>query len=139
MSWGQQLDTVTFPAGQDLSSKQYHVGQLSTAGQLIVGTSVAVGVTLVMTGVIQDKSTAAGISTTLGVRGISKVVAGASSACEIAITFGLPLVCSSNGHAQPSGAAGQHICGYALANLSTGSALTVIPMLIQNGAAVSTA
>lgn len=138
MSWGQQLDTVTFPASGDLSGSQYCIGQLTTAGQLKVGTTMERGLTVVMTGVLQDKTTGATQSATIALRGISKVVAGDSSGAPTAITYGLPVVCSSNGHAVGSSAVALHIAGFALANLAAAAAPTLIPMVIHNGAELTT-
>ena len=72
-------------------------------------------------GVLQDKSTAAGISTLVRISGVTKMQAGASSGMELEITEGLPVVASSVGDAVPSSSAGEAVIGMALEQLTTGS------------------
>ena len=73
------------------------------------------------TGVLQDKSTAAGISSRVRVAGITKMLAGDSSAMENAITEGSPVMVSSVGQAVPSTAATDAKIGTSLDPLATGS------------------
>ena len=73
------------------------------------------------TGVLQDKSTVAGVASQVRVGGITKMAAGDSSAMETAITQGLPVMCSSVGQAVPSTAATDAKIGTALETLTTGS------------------
>lgn len=137
MAWDLPILDVTFPASGDLSAKQYYCASLSTGVQVQVMTSLLD----TFIGVIQDKTTAAGISCRVRVEGISKTVAGGTSGLEMAILAGHTL-CATGGAALPSSSgAGNRIVGQALTNLSTFSATTsnipLVAMLIQR-AGVST-
>ena len=103
----------------DMSSAQYHAVQASTTndaeGCIITATRGGK-----VTGVYQNNSTASEAGQVM-LTGITKVVAGDSSAMDNGITVGLPVVASSKGRAVPSTAAGQYLIGIALEPLSTGS------------------
>lgn len=97
MAYEEILQTITYAADEDLSSKQYFCVAASTDGQAkVVATR---GATVL--GVNQEKSTAAGISTKIGVYGVSKVAAGDTSAGS-AIVAGDMLMSSSVGRAVPT-------------------------------------
>lgn len=114
MAFEEILSTVTLQADEDLSSKQYFLGALSTDGQFKVAT--ARGQTTF--GINQEKSTAAGISTRIGVFGISKVAAGDTSAGS-AIVPGDMLMSSSVGRAVPTTLnIGDLVCGTAVTGLA---------------------
>ena len=72
-------------------------------------------------GVLQDKSTAAGIASNVRVAGITKMQAGASSGMTAAIEEGDVVVASSLGQAVVSTAAGTAKMGTALESLGTTS------------------
>lgn len=130
MAYDIPILDVTFPASGDLSGSQYRMASLTTAGQVQVMTSFLD----VPVGVIQDKSTAAGLSCKVRVEGISKVIAGGTSGLEMAILAGHTLVSTGGAVIPSSSGAGNRIVGIALANLSTFSASTanvpVIPVLL---------
>ena len=127
MAYEEALISVTFPSSGDLSSAQYLFGRLTTAGTL--GPTTARGAAAL--GIIQDNSTQANFSTKLGVYGISKVAAGDSSGTDGTITFMTPLMASSVGRAVPTTLnIGDHVLGYALQALTTGTQ-GVISMLIR--------
>ena len=139
MSYESPVLTLSYPAGSDLSASQYKPVSLTTAGKLQVMT----GLTDKFLGVLQDKSTAAGISSKVMLIGVSKVVVGSSSGLEMAIVPGALLTSTGGGVLPSSSGAGNRIVGYALEGCSTFSASTavsqpVIAMLISHGFAVST-
>lgn len=115
-----KLFDITLNSSGDESSNQYKAVIASSAvasgGLAVVATHGGKFV-----GVLQDKSTAAGIASRVTVAGVTKMQAGASSGHEVAITEGLPLVCSSVGDAVPSSSAGEAVIGMALESLSSGS------------------
>lgn len=131
MAYDIPILDVTFPASGDLSGSQYRCASLSTALQVQVMTSFLD----TFLGVIQDKTTAAGLSAKVRVAGITKVVAGGTSGLEMAILGGHTLVSTGGAVIPSSSGAGNRIVGQALANLSTFSASTAnvptIAMLIH--------
>lgn len=131
MAWENQLLVLgQLESSGDVSDDQYKAVQFSTTngdnGMILTATRGGT-----VDGVLQGNSTTA---TSLGVMvyGVSKVVAGDSSAMENAISFGTRLVASSQGHAVPSTGAGQHLIGISLGTLSTGST-GIIPVLLAIG------
>lgn len=90
MSYENALRTITMEAGQDLSTKQYHFMTLATDGQ-IDPTAVA-GARAV--GVLQNDPSAAGRAASVGIGGVTKVVAGG------AITKGNFIASKNDGRAQ---------------------------------------
>ena len=118
MAYEEKLVTVTLPASGDLSASQYKLVDGSTSGQAQVLAARGGNVL----GVIQDKSTGAGIGGEVGIRGITKVEAGDSSGMANAIVVGTALISSSNGTAVPStGDIDHFIWGRAVSPLATGS------------------
>ena len=121
MTTDLRLFDITFDASGDNTNNQYKgvfaTSSVNASGEIAV-VSTHGGKFI---GVLQDKSTAAGIASLVRVAGITKMQAGASSGHEIAITEGLLLVCSSKGDGVPSSSAGEAIVGMALEQLSTGS------------------
>jgi hypothetical protein len=129
MATGQLPFSVTVQGTGDLSSKQYYLMALSTAGRAAAATARGQSVD----GVNLSKSTATGNQMELAVLGVTKVAAGDSSAMANAIVYGTRLISSSIGQAVPSTAnVGNHIVGYALDNLSTGSTGIIRACLIPN-------
>lgn len=126
MAYEEILQTITLAADEDLSAKQYFLVAVSTDGQAkAVATRGATAI-----GVNQEKSTAAGISTKIGVYGVTKVAAGDTSAGS-AIVAGDTLMSSSVGRAVPTTLnIGDLVIGQALTPLSSG-VTGVISMLIR--------
>lgn len=126
MAYEEILQSITLAADEDLSSKQYFFVAVSTDGQAkVVATRGATAI-----GVNQEKSTAAGISTRIGVYGVTKVAAGDTSA-GAAIVAGDQLMSSSVGRAVPTTLnIGDLVIGTALTALAA-SATGTISMLIR--------
>lgn len=120
MTTDLRLFDITFDASGDNTNNQYK-GVFATSSDASGEIAVVSTHGGKFIGVLQDKSTAAGIASLVRVAGITKMQAGASSGHEIAITEGLLLVCSSKGDGVPSSSAGEAIVGMALESLSTGS------------------
>ena len=101
MTTDLRLFDITLNSSGDESSNQYKACVASSAvasgGLAIVATRGGP-----FTGVLQDKSTAAGIASLVRVAGITKMQAKSS---DTAITEGLPVAVSSEGQAIPSTAA----------------------------------
>lgn len=122
---------ISLVSSGDMSTHQYKAVQAST-------TNVDQGAVLVavrgaaVTGVYQHNSTAREAGSVM-VTGVTKMIAGDSSAMDNAITNGRRVVASSVGAAVPSTAAGQHLIGIALESLSTGST-GIIAVLLTPGA-----
>lgn len=124
------LQSITLPASADLSSNQYELATGTTAAQASVVATRGGNVL----GVLQDKSTAAGIAAELGVGGVTKVVAGDSSGMENAIAFMSPLISSSQGRAVPSTQAlSNYVWGRALEPLATGSTGIIRALITHEG------
>lgn len=125
------LFDFTLDATGDMSSDQY---KAVTASSSDVSGECAVVATRggAFVGVLQDKSTAAGIGSRVRNLGITKMVAGDSSGMETAITEGSVVVASSKGQAVPSTASSLHRVGRALSSLSTGST-GIIKVLLMPG------
>ena len=131
MTTDLRLFDITLDATGDNSSNQYKAvfaTSSDAAGEMaVVATRGGKFV-----GVLQDKSTAAGIGSLVRVAGITKMAAGDSSGMETAITEGLPVICSSVGQAVPSTAATDAKIGTALEPLGTAST-GVIKVLLGVG------
>lgn len=98
----QNLSCITMEAGQDLSSKQYYFVSLASDGQID-----PTGDGASAEGVLQNAPSAAGYSATVGISGVSQVVAGA------AITRGDSVASGSAGKAKTA-ASGNRVLGIAL-------------------------
>jgi hypothetical protein len=120
MTTDLRLFDFTFDATGDNTSNQYKA-VFATSSDASGEVAVVATHGGKFVGVLQDKSTAAGIASLVRIAGITKMQAGASSGMEIEITEGLPLVCSSKGDAVPSSSAGEAVIGMALEQLTTGS------------------
>lgn len=120
MSKDLRLFDISLNSSGDESSNQYKACVASSAVSA-GGLAIVAARGGRFTGVLQDKSTAAGISSLVRVAGITKMAAGDSSGMETAITEGLPVICSSNGQAVPSTAATDAKIGTALEPLATDS------------------
>ena len=129
MAYEEILQSITGLSSGDLSSYQYSLVRPTTQDPPRYGPVAARGALAL--GVLQDNTTATGASIKIGVFGVSKVLAGDTSACETDIVPGTALMASSVGRAVPTTASpADHAIGFALAPLTTGT-LGTIPMLIS--------
>lgn len=123
--------TFTLLSSGDMSANQFKLVQASTTnaidGAIVVATRGGAHV-----GVYQDNSTQSEAGRIM-FTGITKMVAGDSSAMENAISPGDRVVASSVGAAVPSTGAGQHLAGVSLDPLTTGST-GIISVLLTVGA-----
>jgi hypothetical protein len=69
----EALTTVTYEAGQDLSAKQYYFVSQATDGQID-----PTGDGAFACGILQNNPNAAGKAASVGIAGVSRVVAGAA-------------------------------------------------------------
>ncbi len=120
MTTDLRLFDITLDATEDHTNDQFKA-VVATSSDASGEFAVVAGRGARFTGVLQDKSTAAGIASLVRVAGITKMAAGDSSGMESAITEGLPVICSSVGQAVPSTAATDAKIGTALETLTTGS------------------
>ncbi len=118
MTTDLRLFDITLDASGDDTNNQYKA-VVATSSDASGEYAVVATRGGLFTGVLQDKSTAAGISSLVRVAGITKMAAGDSSGMETAITEGLPVICSSVGQAVPSTAATDAKIGTALEALSS--------------------
>lgn len=70
MAQEQSKTTVTFPASADLSANQFKFGSLNASGQI----ALTAGLGAIVTGVIENRPTAAGQATEVACDGIVKVI-----------------------------------------------------------------
>ena len=131
MSYSIPGIVLTLRSSGDMSSHQYKAVQASTTNH-VDGCVVVAARGAKLTGVYQHNSTTQEAGAVM-VSGVSKVLAGDSSAMAVGITAGLPVVASSVGAAVASTAAGQWLIGIALEPLATGST-GVIAVLLTPGA-----
>lgn len=135
MAFEYPILDITLPASGDLSGSQFRMVTLTTAGQVAVMGSTNTGLLDFAVGVLQDKSTAAGIGCRVRVAGVTKVIAGGTSGLEAAIVPGHYLVSTGGAVIPSSSGAGNHIVGIALEACSTfsasTSAISVVSMLIS--------
>jgi len=131
MSYSVPGIQISLKSSGDMSSHQYKAVQASTtnAADGCIVTATRGGK---VTGVYQNNSTASEAGLVM-LTGVTKMIAGDSSAMDNAITAGLRVVASSVGAAVPSTAAGQNVIGIALQPLTTGST-GVIAVLLTPGA-----
>ena len=131
MSYSVPGVQISLKSSGDMSSHQYKAVQASTTNATD-GCTVVAARGAALTGVYQNNSTASEAGLVM-LTGVSKVVAGDSSAMDNAITAGKRVCASSVGAAVPSTVAGQHLIGIALEPLTTGST-GVIAVLLTPGA-----
>ena len=101
--------------------KQYHFVKVTGAHQ--VGVAAAADTTVV--GVLQNKPQKTGAAATVGIRGVSKVVA------SKAITAGALVYCNANGQATDSAAGGGSICGVALSTVGAANELVSVLLVTK--------
>ena len=129
MAYEEILQPVTLETDEDLTSKQYFLGALSTDGQFKV-TAARGGVAYL---VAQEKSTAAGISVKCAAYGITKVAAGDTSGGS-AIAFGDALMASSVGRAVPTTLnIGDYVVGRAFGTLAASNTGIISMLLTHQG------
>ncbi len=128
MTTDLRLFDITLNSSGDESSNQFKASVASSADSA-GGLAIVAARGGRFTGGLQDKSTAAGIASLVRVAGITKMQAKSS---DVAITEGLPLICSSEGQAVPSTAITDAKIGTALESLTTGST-GIIKVLIGVG------
>ena len=119
MSVEKGLHTVSFPAGADLSAKQFFLLELASDGE-VTGSNAT---TDKIVGVLQNKPAAAARAANVAIGGITKV-AMTSTAASSAITRGDQLVSSASGRAAKFNgtSANAYIIGQALTTTTTGTA-----------------
>lgn len=122
MSIEKGLQTVSFPAGADLSAKQYHLLEQASDGELTAAN--AAGDAIV--GVLQNKPAAAARAASVAIGGVTKVAL-SSTAASSAITRGDQLVANSAGRAVKfdGTSASHYIIGRSLTTTTTGTAAGV--------------
>lgn len=143
MAYEYPILSASFLASADMSAHQYKPVLLTTAGRINVCGSTITGYLSHMLGVLQDKSTAAGIECKVMLEGVTKVLVGSSSGLENPIVPGAYLATTGGGVKASSAAANQNIIGMALTAATTFGASTTVPqpyiaMLILRSGAVST-
>lgn len=106
---------LTLPVSGDMTSNQYKVVTASTAGQATLVTTAGADAV----GVLQDKSTAAGISAEIQFAGVGMLDAGNSTTAAIAVMTNL--MASTAGIAIPATTTGVFVVAQALEALSSGS------------------
>ena len=117
MAYDNQNQCVTLPAAADLSAQQFKAVTVNSSGQAAVANATAL-----VTGILQNKPTAAGQAATVCYAGVSKVVAGGS------ITAGARVTADANGNAIAATTAGDAVFGVALTGAASGD---VFPVLIN--------
>jgi hypothetical protein len=113
-------ETVSFPAGADLSGNQYYAVKLDTTAAL--ARIVLAGEGDKVIGILQDKPAAAGRAGCVAIGGKTKAVAGGS------ITAGDRVVQDSTGKLVTVGSGDDWSLGIALMTATSG---TIFTMLIQ--------
>lgn len=133
MTTDLRLFDITLDATGDNTNNQFKA-VVASSGTVAGGFAVVATLGGRFIGVLQDKSTASGISSLVRVAGITKMAAGASSGdMTAAINEGDPVVSSSKGRAIPSTAAGLAKVGTALDSLAAASSFAVIKVLLGVG------
>ncbi len=120
MTTDLRLFDITLNASGDDTNNQYK-GVFATSSDALGEYAVVAVLGARAIGVLQDKSTAAGIASLIRVAGITKMQAGASSVMPTAITEGIAVSLSSVGQAVFSSAAATAKIGTALESLATDS------------------
>lgn len=125
MSFEEGLRSISIPANADLSTKQYFFVKLTNSSG--VGQAAVTGDGESAIGVLQNKPDAAGEVATVGVRGVSKVMAGGT------ITAGNPVASDANGEAVVA-ATGDIVLGTAINSAIDGD---TFPVLLDSRNAVA--
>lgn len=122
MAVEKALTLVTFPAGADLSAKQYHLLEQASDGEVTAANAAAD----VIVGVLQDKPAAAARAAGVATAGISKVAA-SSTAASGGFTPGQALVANAAGKAAKfdGTSANAYIIGRSMDTVTTGTAAGV--------------
>ena len=116
MSVEKVLQLVSFPAGADLSAKQFHLLEMASDGEVVAAN--AAGDKIV--GVLQDKPAAAARAASVAIGGITKVAL-SSTAASSAILIGSKLVANGAGRAilATAGTPTQYVIGRSLTVTTT--------------------
>ena len=119
MSVEKALQLVSFPAAADLSTKQYHIVDMESDGEVTFTTAA----TDVPVGILQNKPAAAARAASVAVGGITKVAA-SSTAAAGGFAIGTQLVSNAVGRVvEFAGSNASHyILGRALEATTTGTA-----------------
>lgn len=122
------LRTVSFPAGANLSAKQFHLLEQATDGEV----TAANAATDAIVGVLQNKPAAAARAATVAIAGVTKVAA-SSTAAGGGFIPGTALVANSAGKAVEFGGTAQshYIIGRSLDTTTTGTAAGVGNQIIS--------
>lgn len=107
MAFEEQLHSISVEVSADLSSKQYHFMTINSSGKLATA-----GVAVAIDGVLQDKPDQTNEAGTLGILGVTKVVAGE------AITAGDDITPDSAGKGVVASTTGNVVSGKALSSAS---------------------
>lgn len=114
MSYNERKQTITLPAGADLTGKQFHFGQVNAAGAVVTAAAAAVADCVI------DSEGLAGVATTVVIGGVAEIVLGA------ALAAGATVASDATGQAVAAAAGAQ------LGKLLQGGAVgDVVPMLWQ--------
>jgi hypothetical protein len=117
MAHEANLVNITLPASGDLSTKQYYIVAVNSSGQAAVCGDGAMAA-----GVLQNKPSAAGRSSTVAVSGITKVIAAGIIAPGAKIA-------SDNAGKATTATTGEYVIGIAL-NTANTAASDVFPILL---------
>ncbi len=119
MAVEKALQLVSFPAGADLSAKQYHIVGMKSDGEITFKTAA----TDTPLGVLQNKPAASGRAAAVAINGITKVAA-SSTATGGGFAIATQLVSNAAGKAvEFDGTSENHyIIGRALGATTTGTA-----------------
>ncbi len=124
MAFEEILQKITVPAAADLSAKQYFFGAIDSSGEFAVA-----GAGAQVDGVIQNEPDAQGKATTVGISGVSKVLAGGTVAAG-------ELVASDSAGEAVAAATGDNIAGVAMASAVDGDIMSVL-LKTQNANAIA--
>lgn len=118
MAVEKALQLVTFPAGADLSAKQYHLVEMASDGEVTAANAAADNIV----GVLQNKPAAAARAANVAINGITKVAA-SSTAAGGGFARGTALVSNAAGKVvEFDGSSPSHyIIGRSLTTVSTGT------------------
>lgn len=82
-AYEEKLQTITVPAGSDLSTKQYYPMVVNSSKQLALATGEGGDAV----GILQDAPAAAGRAGCLGIAGVSKAIAGGTITAGSRVTI----------------------------------------------------
>lgn len=113
MALERNIQTISLPAAADLSTRQFHIVSIDTAGRAaLAGGSVAAVI-----GVLQNKPSGTAHAAQVAIGGVSKLVAGGS------VAAGDLIKSDANGFGVVTTTTGNTVVGRALSSEATGSGL----------------